>query len=128
MEIVSNKLTQRAAFGNQGEVFTTEWLKNNGYTILANNYRTKYGEIDIIAQQKNVIAFIEVKVRSHNYFNLSEVITQSKQNKILATAKYYFLHHLQAKNALILRFDIALLHKHRDTLTIEYIPNAFTQK
>ncbi len=130
MEIVSNKKspTPLALFGNQGETFAVEWLTKNKYTILACNYRTKYGEIDIIAQQKEVIAFVEVKLRSCNYFNLSEVITYSKQKKIIATAQHYYLHYLQDNGPLILRFDVALLHKQNETFSLEYIPNAFTKQ
>jgi putative endonuclease len=129
MEIASKKTTSPLAIlGDQGEAFTVEWLKKNKYTILACNYRTKYGEIDIIAQQKDVIAFIEVKLRSCNYFNLSEVITYSKQKKIIATAQHYYLHYLQDKGPLILRFDVALLHTQNDAFSLEYIPNAFTKQ
>ena len=70
MEIASKTDKQtRAALGKQGEEFTQQWLKKNNYTILATNYRTKQGEIDIIARQKNVIAFIEVKLRSTRLFS-----------------------------------------------------------
>ncbi len=119
-------LSPSTNFGNQGEVHVVAWLKQNNYLILSCNYRSKYGEIDIIAQQKKVIAFIEVKLRSNNYFNLSEVITISKQKKIIATAQQYYVQYL--KNAsLILRFDVALLHKQNDAFSLEYIPNAFTK-
>jgi putative endonuclease len=127
MEIASktNKQT-RAALGKQGEEFTQQWLKKNNYTILATNYRTKLGEIDIIARQKNVIAFIEVKLRSNDYFQLSQVVTPSKQKKIIACALDYSMRH--NVSSCVLRFDIALLHCNDNGFSLEYIPNAFTQR
>ncbi len=127
MEIASKTGKQtRAALGKQGEEFTQQWLKKNNYTILATNYRTKQGEIDIIARQKNVIAFIEVKLRSHDYFQLSQVITPSKQKKIIACALDYSMRH--TITSCVLRFDIALLHCNDNGFSLEYIPNAFTKR
>lgn len=127
MEIASKTDKQtRAALGKQGEEFTKQWLKKNNYTILATNYRTKQGEIDIIARQKNVIAFIEVKLRSNDYFQLSQVVTPSKQKKIIACALDYSMRH--TITSCVLRFDIALLHCNDNGFSIEYIPNAFTQR
>lgn len=130
MVTVSKKLNfpSLSDFGKQGEALTQDWLKKNNYQIIATNYRTKQGEIDIIARQKNIIAFIEVKLRSTNYFNLSQVITISKQKKIIATAQHYCFRHLKEENGmLILRFDVALIHKEHENFSLEYIPNAFTQ-
>lgn len=128
MAIVSNlDNTEHLQLGKAGEDFTRQWLKDNNYTILATNYRTKYGEIDIIAQQKNMLAFVEVKLRSQDYFNLSQVITASKQKKIIASAKEYALCHKVSHNTHIFRFDIALLHGTKGNFSLEYIPNAFTQ-
>jgi len=130
METASKKstLTPLTVLGNQAEAFAAEWLKKQSYTILACNYRSKYGEIDIIARQKNIIAFVEVKFRTNNYFNLSEVITLSKQKKIIATAFNYCVRSLRNENDLILRFDVALIHSQDNAFSLEYIPNAFTKK
>lgn len=127
MPIVSktDKSRTRSDLGKQGEEFTQQWLKANHYTILETNYRTKQGEIDIIARQKNVVAFVEVKLRSHKYFQLSQVITLSKQKKIIASALDYIMR--QKISSCILRFDIALLHCTDSGFSLEYIPNAFTQ-
>ena len=84
MEIASKTGKQtRAALGKQGKEFTQQWLKKNNYTILATNYRTKQGEIDIIARQKNVIAFIEVKLRSHDSFNFHKSLPHQSRKRLL---------------------------------------------
>ena len=69
--------------GNTGEEFVAEYLKKKGYIISAKNYRTKFGEIDIIAKIKNKIVFVEVKTRKTNSFGTPlEAITKTKYNNI----------------------------------------------
>jgi putative endonuclease len=101
-------------------------LQTQGYTVQARNYSWRGGEIDIIAQKDNSVMFIEVKMRQHHYFSLSEIITSSKQRKIIATARKY-IHENASWHETIYRFDVALLELLNDgTYTTTYIPNAFT--
>lgn len=122
---IINSVAANKQFGNISEDFVAEYLIKNGFAIKDRNYRQKFGEIDIIATKKDLVAFIEVKARKTNYFGLSEVITKSKQKKIILTAKYYI-----AKNKLynnICRFDVALLQKIENSFEIQYIENAFNE-
>lgn len=116
--------SDRATLGAAGEQAVIHWLKEHGYTILERNYRTRTGEIDIIAQKEEVIAFIEVKYRQHEYFNLSSVITPQKQKKIIKTALWYLTKHKDPSFAY--RFDVALVESKNDQPTITYIENAYT--
>ena len=103
-----------------GEALAKEFLLKNGYTILALNYKTKLGEIDIIAEQGRVVVFVEVKARSSVRFGLPrEAVTAQKQNKIQQIA----LQFLRTKRMLNvpMRFDVIELLG--DQLT--HIPNAF---
>lgn len=112
--------------GHQGEKAVAKYLKNRGYKVLAHNYRTRTGEIDLIVTSASLLAFVEVKMRTHEYFDLSEVITPSKQHKIIKTAKIFI-----AKNRYkdhTLRFDVALVIPKHGSNQITYIPNAFTQE
>lgn len=120
-----DKVKENKQFGNLSEDFVTEFLIKNGFTIEARNYCQKFGEIDIIAKKKDTITFVEVKSRKTNYFHLSQVITKSKQKKIILTAKYYVLQNKLYNK--ILRFDIALLHKIENNFELEYIENAFNE-
>ena len=52
--------------GRIGEDLVARWLKSKGYIILRQNYRCDYGEIDIVAENPKVIAFVEVKTRKEN--------------------------------------------------------------
>lgn len=92
--------------GQKGENLATEFLQKKGYLILERNWRySKLGEIDIIAQQNNTIAFIEVKTRSTNLFGEPiEAITPSKIKKIYKLAEIYLNNQISSAN-LNYRFD-----------------------
>ncbi len=113
----------RTTIGSQGEYYVSTWLQQEHFTILERNYRKKYGEIDLIAIRSNVLIFVEVKTRTANYFNLSTVVTLSKQKKIILTAKQYIAHHHY--DTMVYRFDLALLEGSPGNYNLTYIPNAF---
>ena len=65
--------------GARGEEFASQFLQNLGYRILARNWRTKRGELDIVAIRYSTLVFCEVKTRSSNVYGLpSEAISRSK--------------------------------------------------
>jgi putative endonuclease len=73
-----------------GEEYTKKYLLENNFTILAMNYHTKYGELDLIAQKNEKIYFIEVKTRKSLKFGYPvEAYTKSKQEKIIKSAMIY---------------------------------------
>jgi len=116
---------ERILLGKQGEEHVIKHLRSSGFTLLAQNYQQRQGEIDIIAMKEDLIVFVEVKLRRTSYFPLSQLVPTSKQKKIVKTAIFYILSNkLRDK---IYRFDVALLeifgtHDYRMT----YIENAFT--
>ena len=79
----------------QGELFEhygTEFLKEKGYIILAKNYYTKFGELDIIAEKGNVLIFVEVKQRSTDIFGTGEYsINYRKRRRMYLSAKQYIV-------------------------------------
>lgn len=78
--------------GKLGEDNAVKYLKKNGYKIIQRNYRCKFGEIDIIAQKKHVLVFIEVKTRQTiNFGHPIEAITTTKQKHIYKTATHFLL-------------------------------------
>lgn len=80
--------------GTKGEFNATEYLKKKKYKILDQNHRNKLGEIDIVAMQKEMIVFVEVKSRSTLSFGRpSEAVDERKQNKLRAVANLYLLQH-----------------------------------
>ncbi len=86
--------TERRRTGNLGEDIASEFLKNLRYKILARNYSTDFGEIDIICCKKKTFYFVEVKTRRKDRMTSKEPrpassVTPEKQRKILAVANYY---------------------------------------
>lgn len=80
----------KKVFGNIGENIAVKFLKDKGYQILEQNYNNKIGEIDIIAKDKDIIIFIEVKSRISSKFGMPrEAVTLYKQNKIRTVALSY---------------------------------------
>ena len=117
------ELSERSLVGQNGEEFAARWLINQGYKVLARNYRCRGGEIDIVAKKGEVISFVEVKRRRRNYFALSEVITKSKQQKITYTAQRFISE--QAISLSAYRFDVALVEGIDGEEQITYIEQAF---
>lgn len=77
-----------------GEAEAVAALEAAGYRILARNYRCPFGEIDIVAEEGEVLAFIEVKARSSLAYGLPhQAITPAKRRRLARSAVYYLLHH-----------------------------------
>lgn len=112
-------------FGKIGENKAVELLKTEGYKILARNYRAKTGEVDIIAEDKGTICFIEVKTRLDDKFGLpAEAITKPKQRQIIRTAMVYLQENKLLNNNS--RFDVVSVLGVEDNQKLELIKNAFT--
>lgn len=76
--------------GDAGEEFVAKMLEDSGYTILESNFRTRMGEIDIIAIKDSVLHIIEVKTRTgFDYGYPSDAVTESKQKTIRKCADFY---------------------------------------
>lgn len=110
--------------GAAGEEHAARFLENLGFTIIAKNYRTKLGEIDLIIKKSNVVAFVEVKTRTSHYFHSSHLITPSKQRKIARAAQQFISEH-RLNGDLILRFDTVFVSVKENAVDFEYIENAF---
>lgn len=76
--------------GAWGEAYAAEYLRKKGYKVLANSYRSRFGEIDLIAQRKDVLAFVEVKLRKSDVFaEAREFVSFSKQDRLKKTAAFF---------------------------------------
>ena len=83
-------MNRRGELGKFGEDKACEYLIKTGYTILTRNYRTRMGEIDIIAVKNQVLTFVEVKTRQSCYYGRpAEAVTRAKQRKIHICAQAY---------------------------------------
>ena len=105
-------LNDKQQFGQQSELLAAKFLVKQGYKILASNYCTPAGEIDIIARDKDVIVFAEVKARRSDTYGAPErAITKTKQKKISMAA----LHYLKDRRLLNVkaRFDVIAIRMYK---------------
>ena len=108
--------------GTIGENLACKKLKKCGYEIIEKNFKTKFGEIDIIALADDTICFIEVKARTSTYHgNPEEFVTRSKQKKLWKAASIYIQGHLiEYENY---RFDVVSVDLKDGSITL--FTNAF---
>ena len=117
-------LNAKQRFGKAGESLAVKKLVSSGYAILEKNYRARSGEIDIIAKDKETIAFVEVKSRkTKSYGSAKYSITPGKQRKISMAALAYLKHKKLMKSKA--RFDVVIILADNNNHKIELIKNAF---
>ncbi len=118
----------RQEVGKQGEEAARKFLKKRGYRIRETCFRCHYGEIDIIAQKKDYLAFVEVRTKSNLDFGTpEESITQAKKERLIASALTYISTHQSLP--LLWRIDVVAieLDKKGKTKRIDLIENAVEQ-
>ena len=110
--------------GRLGETAVCSWLRQNGYTVLQRNFCIRGGEIDIIAQNTEYLAFVEVKTRRPGSLGTGyDAVTAQKKARLIQTAAAWC-----AENPTDLqpRFDIAcVIMQGRRVLSVDYLDNAF---
>ena len=110
----------KKVLGKKGEKLVEEYLVKQGCKIVKRNYKTPFGEADIIAQDGEELAFVEVKTRTGDGYGAPrEAVGDTKQRRYYQIAKYYWLQTGEEPNA---RFDVAEVYADG---RIEYIKNAF---
>ncbi|MBQ7956601.1 MAG: YraN family protein [Clostridia bacterium] len=110
-------------FGLEGEEKAARYLKKQGYKIIGKNFQTRFGEIDIIAENKEYIIFAEVKARSENSIaEPKEFVDLRKQRKIITTAEIYLSENPTEKQP---RFDVVEVKKEKGKTIVNHIINAF---
>ncbi|WP_296706551.1 MULTISPECIES: YraN family protein [unclassified Treponema] len=96
----------KRSVGNDGENRAVLFLESRGYKIIARNWRTRFGEIDIIAQKSDLLVFAEVKtLPSGGLETLAHELNLRKQKRIIETSKFFLAKHRQYNNSKI-RFDV----------------------
>lgn len=114
-------LENKRKIGQDNENAAAEYLKQQGYEILAQNFYTRMGEIDLIARDDEYLVFVEVKYRrSASAGYPEESVTRQKQQRIIRTARYYMLKNKITENTPC-RFDVLAI----EGTKIRLIKNAF---
>ena len=115
---------ERQAFGKTGEDRAVDELERRGYAVLARRYRTKQGEIDVVARDGDTTVFVEVKARATGEFGTAaEAVTRRKQLKLASMARDYL-----ARNDLSnvpCRFDVVAIDGVGESAVIAVYQNAF---
>ena len=113
--------------GRWGEDRAAEYLRDMGYRVLAANWRCRFGELDLIAEDGAYLCFVEVKLRrSAAYGSAAEFVDRRKQNKLRAAAELYLT---RRPTDLQPRFDVVEIYAPQGTETkkpeIFHLKNAF---
>ncbi len=120
----------RTEFGYFAQDLTVKWLEERGYTILDQNFRRPWGEIDIICRKDNVIIFTEVKANKREYpgFEPELRVNHHKIEKIIRTARTY-LAYKKLSDKQEWRIDVisVTLVREREIAKIRHYKNIDTQ-
>lgn len=116
-------LNNQANKGQHAENIACEFLLKQGLLFIEKNYHCRYGEIDLIMDDRNTLVFVEVRYRKNNlYGGAKESITQKKQQKLHTTALQYMQKYTHDKQA---RFDVIAITGDNKQQDFEWIQNAF---
>lgn len=114
----------RRAVGDTAEQLTVEHLERDGYVIRDRNVLCRRGEIDVVAEKGDVLAFVEVRMRSTAVWgDPSMTVTYSKQRKVVLAAHEYCQRHRLFSR--VIRFDVASVVGRGRGGHVEYIADAF---
>ena len=113
--------------GAWGEALAAEYLRKKRYKIVASGYHSRFGEIDLIAQNRKFLVFVEVKLRKNaDFAQAREYVDKRKQDRIRTTASLYLANN---KTKLQPRFDVIEIYAPEGTATadpeINHLEDAF---
>ncbi len=107
--------------GRAGEAQAADFLRKHKYTIIGANYHCRFGELDLIAQKRDLVIFVEVKLRKNDRFGAAaDAVTVSKQEKLRKAALCWMASHQCDAPT---RFDVIEIYT--DTGKLNHIENAF---
>ena len=116
-------MSESHELGQKGEDLAVAYLKNKGFKILFRNWKWGKHEIDIIAENKDFIVFVEVKTRSDNFReHPGKAVTNEKQKSIIWAADGYLQRYRIDKES---RFDVITIISKNEEFEIDHIEDAF---
>lgn len=116
--------TERRSSGDEAEQLVVEQLEREGWLIRDRNMTYRSGELDVVAEKGEVLAFVEVRMRASSVWgDPSATVSRSKQRKVVLAAMQY-LQQRRLHNRVI-RFDVASVIGRGQDGHVELIPNAF---
>ena len=119
----SKPMAQHNLLGSKGEMLAARFLLDKGYAVLHYNWRSGHKEIDLIAQERDTLVFVEVKSRrSEQFGNAADAVTPEKIERLISAAEAYVKRN---KVNLKFRFDIVTVVGSCEPYCIEHIEDAF---
>ena len=119
---------KRKELGAVGEKLARDFLKKKGYRIRVTNFRCREGEIDIIAEKKDYLVFVEVRTKtSASFGSPEESVTFAKKEKLIASAFTYLSERKNLPESWRIDFVAVELDQNGKTTRIELIENAISQ-
>jgi putative endonuclease len=114
----------RQALGLLGEELACAELERRGYAVLTRRYRTRYGELDVVAEHEGMLVFVEVKARdSGDFGHPAEAVTPQKMRRLFLMATDYVARASIRETAL--RFDVVAVETQFDPPQITVYRDAF---
>lgn len=119
-------MVEKKLIGNNGECRASDYLQSRGYEIVERNWRTRTGEIDIIARKTDALIFVEVKTLPNgNADMLARELDLRKQKRIIKTSKRFLTNNRKYSNSYI-RFDVIIIDM-PGYPSVYHIENAFSE-
>jgi putative endonuclease len=118
------KGNSRSSLGKEGEDLAQQFLRQKGYQVIERNYKSPLGEIDIIAREGKILAFVEVKIRRSPAFGPAKYAVGPRKQRRLSRVALNYLNHHGLKNVSA-RFDVVAIDVLQGKEEIELITNAF---
>lgn len=120
-----SKTTPANLSGKVAETIACDYLTENGIVVCDRNFRSRFGEIDIIALDRQILLFIEVRFRKNEHILAAiETIDQRKCKKIIMTSEYYLNKHRKYRSYQC-RYDVITITGELQNPAIKWIKNAF---
>jgi len=111
--------------GKIAEDIAAEYLRKQGLDIIKRNFHSRFGEIDLITIDQDILVFVEVRYRKNeHYLAAIETIDQNKCRKLIMTSEYFLSKHNTYKSHQC-RYDVITLTGDLNRAVIEWIKNAF---
>ena len=111
------------SLGQAAEDLASNYLQKQGFTIVARNYRYQRAEVDIIAQKKGLLLFLEVKARSSDQFGYPEAFVTPQQKALIHAAAEDYILAQQWEEAI--RFDIIAVFNRNGQMKLTHFEDAF---
>jgi len=116
--------SETGAFGAHGEAVASTVLVERGYRIVERNFRSRWGELDVVAYDGTTLVFVEVKARRGARFGEpAYAVDRRKQRRLVRLAQQYLVRRKLGEP--LCRFDIVIVDERPDGPWVEVIPNAF---